>query len=105
MLGRRADMWRRDEEAAGRTCMESIQSTLGVQSIAGHPEVLPHLELADFMATATKTLGLYRYILRLHRSLPSTHRALGDRYLKEEWRLHRNAKPEFLPAFLRSWER
>ncbi|NWH17130.1 SDHF3 factor, partial [Grus americana] len=37
--------------------------------------------------------GLYRRILLLHRALPAALRALGDRYVKEEFRKHPAAGP------------
>ena len=53
----------------------------------------------------SRALGLYRHILRLHRQkLPSTMRALGDAYVKHEFRAHKDAKPDFLPTFFSEWE-
>lgn len=48
--------------------------------------------------------GLYRRILLLHRALPAALRALGDRYVKEEFRKHRAAGPAEAQRFLREWE-
>ena len=54
---------------------------------------------------ATRALGLYRSILRLHRQkLPASMRALGDAYVKHEFRAHRDAKPEFLTQFFAQWD-
>lgn len=51
-------------------------------------------------------LGLYRAILTTHRRvLPATHRALGDTYVKAEWRLHKQAKPQQASQFLTEWTR
>ncbi|PKU28377.1 succinate dehydrogenase assembly factor mitochondrial [Limosa lapponica baueri] len=49
-------------------------------------------------------LGLYRRILLLHRALPAALRALGDRYVKEEFRKHKAAGPAEAQRFLREWE-
>ena len=50
-------------------------------------------------------LKLYRAILREHRKkLPPQMRALGDKYVGEEFRHHRNAKAEFLPEFYHAWQ-
>lgn len=50
-------------------------------------------------------IALYRHVLRLHRDkLPPTKRALGDAYVKKEFRDHRSAKPEFVRGFLKAWE-
>ncbi|XP_068791018.1 succinate dehydrogenase assembly factor 3, mitochondrial [Struthio camelus] len=48
--------------------------------------------------------GLYRRILLLHRALPPALRALGDRYVKEEFRRHKAAGPAEAQRFLREWE-
>ncbi|XP_065522400.1 succinate dehydrogenase assembly factor 3, mitochondrial isoform X2 [Lathamus discolor] len=47
---------------------------------------------------------LYRRILLLHRALPTALRALGDRYVKEEFRKHKAAGPAEAQRFLREWE-
>uniref|UniRef100_A0A8V5H4A2 Succinate dehydrogenase assembly factor 3 n=1 Tax=Melopsittacus undulatus TaxID=13146 RepID=A0A8V5H4A2_MELUD len=47
---------------------------------------------------------LYRRILLLHRALPAALRALGDRYVKEEFRKHKAAGPAEAQRFLREWE-
>jgi hypothetical protein len=49
------------------------------------------------------SLRLYRSILREHRHLPPEMRMLGDPYVKEEFRLHKNAKPEHLQPFYEQW--
>lgn len=52
-----------------------------------------------------KSLTLYRSILREHkRRLPANMKALGDTYVKQEFRLHKEAKPEHLKRFIHSWE-
>ena len=49
-------------------------------------------------------LSLYRRLLRLHRQkLPPVKRALGDTYLKKEFRDHRKASPEFVIGFTSEW--
>ncbi|NXN99299.1 SDHF3 factor, partial [Rhinopomastus cyanomelas] len=48
--------------------------------------------------------ALYRRILRLHRALPAALRALGDRYVREEFRKHKAAQPAEVQRFLREWE-
>ena len=55
---------------------------------------------------ANKATVLYRTILRQHRlKLPAEMRALGDRYVKDEFRQHRSANAEFLPRFFGEWEK
>lgn len=54
---------------------------------------------------ANRSLSLYRSILREHkRRLPPQMKALGDTYVKQEFRLHKTAKPEHLNRFIQSWE-
>merc|ERR1719201_3070425 len=49
-------------------------------------------------------LTLYRNILKEHKSrLPSTMRHLGDEYVKNEFRLHKEAKAEQVNAFVQGW--
>lgn len=51
-------------------------------------------------------LPLYRRILRAHRLLPPQQRALGDSYVKNEFRLHRNIdNPAQIIGFLSSWQK
>ena len=48
--------------------------------------------------------SLYRSLLRAHaRHLPDEMRQLGDAYIKAEFRLHRNAKPEQADQFFTEW--
>ncbi|KAF0691988.1 Aste57867_16894 [Aphanomyces stellatus] len=52
-----------------------------------------------------QVLALYRGILRLHRQkLEPVMRVLGDRYVQDEFKLHKNAKPEFVKGFLAEWQ-
>ncbi|CAM9354105.1 unnamed protein product, partial [Choristocarpus tenellus] len=48
---------------------------------------------------------LYRDILRQHRiSLPSQiHRDLGDRYVRSEFKAHKDATDEHVEAFMNGW--
>ncbi|ETV70686.1 hypothetical protein H257_13787 [Aphanomyces astaci] len=53
----------------------------------------------------SQVLGLYRDILRLHRrKLEPVMRVLGDRYVRDEFKLHKSAKPEFVHGFLTEWQ-
>jgi Complex1_LYR-like len=50
--------------------------------------------------------SLYRSLLRAHaRHLPDEIRQLGDTYVKAEFRLHRNAKPEQATLFFAEWSK
>ncbi|XP_074801975.1 succinate dehydrogenase assembly factor 3, mitochondrial isoform X1 [Natator depressus] len=54
---------------------------------------------------ASRVRALYRRILLLHRALPLELKALGDEYVKEEFRRHRSVGPADAQRFLREWER
>ncbi|CDO92719.1 unnamed protein product [Kluyveromyces dobzhanskii CBS 2104] len=50
-------------------------------------------------------LQLYRCILREHRNLHPTQRELGDQYVKNEFKLHKNTdNPLYIVGFLASWQ-
>uniref|UniRef100_A0A8C6UDK8 Succinate dehydrogenase assembly factor 3 n=1 Tax=Neogobius melanostomus TaxID=47308 RepID=A0A8C6UDK8_9GOBI len=48
--------------------------------------------------------ALYKRILVLHRFLPIHLRALGDQYVKEEFRRHKSAAPEEVTSFMAEWQ-
>ncbi|GAA52464.1 Succinate dehydrogenase assembly factor 3, mitochondrial [Clonorchis sinensis] len=48
---------------------------------------------------------LYKSILRLHRALPPDMAELGNRYVREEFRKHKNSSPEFIHSFMVEWSR
>ncbi|CAN8074095.1 unnamed protein product [Agarophyton chilense] len=54
---------------------------------------------------ANHRLSLYRRIMRLHRlKLPDIQRSIGDQYVRQEFRAHRDVKPEQQNQFLQQWE-
>lgn len=46
---------------------------------------------------------LYKRILKLHFHLPPDLKAVGDQYVKAEFRHHKSANPEFVPPFITQW--
>uniref|UniRef100_A0A0N4ZST5 Succinate dehydrogenase assembly factor 3 n=1 Tax=Parastrongyloides trichosuri TaxID=131310 RepID=A0A0N4ZST5_PARTI len=48
-------------------------------------------------------LILYKRILRLHYGLPKEMKILGDGYVKDEFRRHKDAPPEYTLVFLKEW--
>ncbi|XP_061698044.1 succinate dehydrogenase assembly factor 3, mitochondrial [Syngnathoides biaculeatus] len=59
------------------------------------------------MATGSQVsqvCSLYKRILVLHRFLPIHLKALGDSYVKDEFRRHKNASPEEAKSFMSEWE-
>lgn len=50
-------------------------------------------------------LMLYRRILRAHRMLPEIQRSVGDKYVKNEFKLHKSTdNPLHIVGFLTSWQ-
>ena len=47
---------------------------------------------------------MYKRILVLHRFLPIDLKALGDQYVKDEFRRHKTASPEAVKSFMAEWE-
>ncbi|CAH2282460.1 succinate dehydrogenase assembly factor 3, mitochondrial [Pelobates cultripes] len=47
---------------------------------------------------------LYKKILLLHRTLPLHLKALGDQYVKDEFRRHKNIAPQEAQLFMKEWE-
>lgn len=55
-------------------------------------------------AHVSQVRSLYKRILVLHRFLPIDLRALGDQYVKDEFRRHKQATPEEVTNFMTEWE-
>lgn len=50
-------------------------------------------------------IALYREILRVHRNLPAAMRALGDDYVKSEFKRHKNIdNPAHIVGFVTQWQ-
>ncbi|KAM3596114.1 uncharacterized protein V6R79_008351 [Siganus canaliculatus] len=52
----------------------------------------------------SRVRSLYKRILVLHRFLPIDLRALGDQYVKDEFRRHKSAAHEEAKSFMTEWE-
>jgi len=50
------------------------------------------------------SLRLYRRILKLHNNLPLIPKALGDQYVRDEFRRHKNATQEQITEFIQEWK-
>jgi hypothetical protein len=46
---------------------------------------------------------LYKTILRVHRALPAEIRELGDQYVKDEFRRHKDISKEHVAPFMLEW--
>lgn len=61
-----------------------------------------HLSIAELNHPQRVRL-LYKSILLLHKGLPSEIAELGNQYVKEEFRRHKDAAPEFVGPFMIEW--
>ncbi|ELK12530.1 Protein ACN9 like protein, mitochondrial [Pteropus alecto] len=52
----------------------------------------------------SRVRALYRRILLLHRLLPPDLKALGDQYVKDEFRRHKTVRSDEAQRFLQEWE-
>ncbi|XP_005099796.1 succinate dehydrogenase assembly factor 3, mitochondrial [Aplysia californica] len=59
--------------------------------------------MASNITHTARVRALYKALLKLHRGLPVQMKALGDQYVKEEFRLHKEAKPEETEVFMQEW--
>lgn len=57
----------------------------------------------DLKSRVSHVRILYKAILRLHRGMPGELRALGDQYVRDEFKRHKTAEPEFVPVFMKEW--
>ena len=46
---------------------------------------------------------LYKSCLKLHRGLPVHLKAIGDSYVKDEFKRHKKAEPEQVKFFMEAW--
>ncbi|XP_059964467.1 succinate dehydrogenase assembly factor 3, mitochondrial isoform X2 [Mesoplodon densirostris] len=53
----------------------------------------------------SRVRALYRRILLLHRVLPPDLKALGDQYVKDEFRRHKTVGSDEAERFLQEWEK
>ncbi|XP_070537121.1 succinate dehydrogenase assembly factor 3, mitochondrial-like [Ptychodera flava] len=53
---------------------------------------------------ASAVRALYKRVLSLHRGLPLDLRGIGDQYVKDEFRRHKNASKEEVQKFMKEWE-
>jgi hypothetical protein len=46
---------------------------------------------------------LYKIIFKMHKSLPLEMQQLGNIYVRNEFKLHKNANPEHVKKFMSEW--
>ncbi|XP_043244149.1 succinate dehydrogenase assembly factor 3, mitochondrial-like isoform X3 [Amphibalanus amphitrite] len=69
-------------------------AVVGGGHIMGVPQTLTHVQSVRM---------LYKSVLRLHRGLPAELKALGDQYVRDEFRRHRDAPAREAGLFLQEW--
>jgi len=47
--------------------------------------------------------ALYKAILRLHKGMPLELQEIGDKYVKEEFKRHKDAEAPFVVVFMKEW--
>ncbi|XP_063777419.1 succinate dehydrogenase assembly factor 3, mitochondrial isoform X2 [Pseudophryne corroboree] len=60
--------------------------------------------LLEMSSHVSQVRSLYKKILFLHRTLPLHLKALGDQYVKDEFRKHKNVAPAEAKLFMKEWE-
>jgi len=61
------------------------------------------IAMVEGAVSASRVRGLFKMCLRLHRSLPHAMRSIGDAYVREEFRRHKDVKGEEAKVFLQAW--
>lgn len=59
--------------------------------------------MASVSEHAIHIRALYKAVLKLHRGLPLHMQAIGDQYVKEEFRRHKEANKTEVEIFLHEW--
>lgn len=56
-----------------------------------------------YLAHGQRVKRLYKTILKLHRGLPKELAFMGDMYVRDEFKRHKQATPEQTVIFMESW--
>lgn len=59
--------------------------------------------MVQVVMTRCKVLGLYRRLLRLHQRLPGDLGSVGQRFVQQEFKSHRESSTEHATLFLKEW--
>ncbi|VDM20879.1 unnamed protein product [Hydatigera taeniaeformis] len=59
----------------------------------------------DQMTHSQRVRFLYKMLLRTHKALPPELRELGDRYVREEFKRHKNCDSIYIGPFMMEWTR
>lgn len=87
--------------AAGPTPVNAAAVAARRAEMAARPSAK---EASSEGAQRSFALRLFKALLRAHRTvLPEAMRSLGDAYVREEFKLHKTAKPQHLHGFFTQW--
>ena len=59
--------------------------------------------MAKVLNHKTQVLALYKALLKLHRGLPYNMQAMGDQYVKDEFRRHKTCTEKEADTFMNEW--
>ncbi|GAB1598441.1 succinate dehydrogenase assembly factor 3, mitochondrial-like [Argonauta hians] len=59
--------------------------------------------MANTAGHVTRVKALYKAILKIHQGLPIHFRAIGNQYVKDEFRRNKTANPQQADAFMHEW--
>ncbi len=60
-------------------------------------------QVLEQMSHPERVRFLYKVILRTHRALPPQLRAIGDSYVREEFKKHKKCEPQYVGPFMMEW--
>ncbi|XP_053570059.1 succinate dehydrogenase assembly factor 3, mitochondrial [Bombina bombina] len=60
--------------------------------------------MSNLPSHVSRVRSLYKRILLLHKMLPLHLKALGDQYVKDEFKRHKNVNPQEATFFMQEWE-
>ena len=96
-----------------KTDQNTLRSLLLLQKRANLNFVVTIALFIYFRKMSAKTIAslthvqrvrlLYKTCLRLHRGLPTQMQILGDAYVKDEFRRHKEADPVQTATFMEAW--
>lgn len=59
--------------------------------------------MSGTVSHVSQVRALYKALLRLHRGLPYNFQAMGDQYVKDEFRRHKDCTPKEAQVFMDEW--
>lgn len=59
--------------------------------------------MAEVLKHTSQVRALYKALLKIHRGLPYELQAMGDQYVKDEFRRHKNCTTKEADIFMHEW--